>query len=282
METLIGNLVDNAIKYSRQNGRAGIILESSIEHNSAIVRIFDSGPGIPENEKENIFKRNYRLKDLVLHKKEGSGIGLFLANQIAKECGANIEIKNLPDEGPEFDLILSGSVFYAQSIFAPADGTQIDPDKTQGLEIKETILVIEDDPDFAETIKRFLNGNYRVEVKYNAPDALEYMRSIKRRENYPSLILSDLVMPGMDGMDMYNEMKKEPAIENVPFIFLSADAKENSRLRALDGGVIDYLKKPVNFNELKLKIDNILQFKSNSIGSYKEEILQKLEEVIRN
>ncbi len=277
-EKIVFNLLSNAFKFTLSGG-----VEVSLREESGKValRVRDTGIGIPAHELPNIFKRFHRIENARGRSHEGTGIGLALASELVKLHGGTIEVKSEAGRGTVFQVNLPfGDRHLALqnvgSDLAPAqarsDGrtfleevsSWLPPVSSPGPDNKDTaqkdgepkgdharprILLAEDNADMRDYVCRLLNQRYHVEAVSDGSAALE-----AARKNPPRLVLSDVMMPGLDGFGLLRELRGDPATRDIPFILLSARAGEDAVVEGVEAGADDYLTKPFSARELMTRV----------------------------
>jgi PAS domain S-box-containing protein len=265
-EKIILNLLSNAFKYSEK----GVIKVSIKEHsNSIAVSVSDTGIGIPVEELENIFKRFHRVQSTSGRSQEGTGIGLAMVKELVKLQNGHIAVKSQPGEGSTFTITLPkpdrqikdgvsrhtrshASHAYVEEatqwINAPhTNGTVKLPDAAR----KHTILLADDNADMRSYIQRLLEPHYEMLIAKDGEQAFSLAL-----QHTPDLILSDIMMPKLDGFGLLSKLKSTLTTRNIPLIFLSARAGEEAKIEGLNAGANDYLVKPFSSRELIARVAN--------------------------
>ena len=257
-EIIINNLISNAIKFTPVRGL--IEVTSLVQKNHYEVRVSDSGPGVSETHREKIFERFHRIRENAEDYIEGMGIGLELSRKLARAMGGEITYEAAEPVGSVFTLIL------------PISNNEIEESLDEDVkplvlqenlvlhsepikQKKHTILLVEDNADMQVYVKEILDEIGNVRLAANGIEALKMMQ-----ESLPDIVVTDLMMPEMDGHKLIDELRKNPKTERLPVVVLSAKALKQERLDILRIGVIDYISKPFLTDELKFKIQNLLQF----------------------
>lgn len=282
IEHVIYNLLSNAFKFTPREGNILFNITPVSDKTKLMITITDSGPGISGAELQEIFKLFYQSANG--RKQKGSGIGLALTKELIDMHNGTIEVNSSPETGTSFVVILPVSradyqecdiiqnteedreeeVEAVQPEFSSViTGVDIDPDVS-----RKTILIVEDNPDLQEFIRDFLKSEYNVLLAENGEEGL-YLA----KQHYPDVILSDVMMPVMNGDAMCKQLQKDSLTKHIPVILLTAKNSTNSKLTALESGAIEYLNKPFNTNELLLKVRNILTAREHIISNYKSEAL---------
>jgi len=284
---ILNNLLANAFKFTPSGGHvaAALALTDGWLHLS----IADTGPGIHPDDLPNLFDRYFQTTRPDKPAEGGTGIGLALCHEYAQLFGGKIEVDSTLGEGSVFRVafpvaLASGAGAYSETPVSPitvADSdvwpqsfatseTSASPYTAVG---KPTILVVEDNPDLQAYIRLILSEKYHVVTAENGQAALGVMgyelgemseptwfqKTHHASRITPDLILSDLMMPVMDGHQLLERLKSDDATRHIPVIMLTARADARDKLRALRIGVDDYLHKPFDEEELLARIENLLR-----------------------
>lgn len=257
VRTIIRNLVDNAIKYGPE--KSDIVLEISGGGNRVTLSVSDKGEGIPEEERSNIFNRAYRMEQHLKKGIDGMGLGLHISKEMAATLGGRLDYTYDSEIGSIFSLELKTSdkdevprAFLCSSVF---DYNNIERGK-------KLILVVEDNWEMLANLVHVLNKDYQVKGALDGSKALDALTILS-----PDIIISDIMMPGIDGFTFINEFQRKFKDHSIPFLFLTAAEMIESRIRGLSLGAVDYMEKPFNMDELLLKIQNLLSFKEKAENS---------------
>lgn len=288
MEKILGNLLSNAIRYCRPGDRICIKL-SRIEE-TACIRVEDTGPGIPAHHLPNLFERFYRAVESN-SPIEGTGIGLALSRDLIQLHGGDIVVESEDD-----DKATTGTSF---TLHWPARATAGDPDRARapaqqdgeqpggapaeepsshdragydraghdrtadrstarsedapGEEVKR-LLVVDDNADIRQWLRRSLGGEFSVVTARDGVQALDCLD-----QALPDLVISDWMMPNMDGIELLGELEKRAEFAGIPVIMLTARGDIGDRIGAYHAGAVAYVAKPFNNDILRAQIDSILE-----------------------
>jgi signal transduction histidine kinase/DNA-binding response OmpR family regulator len=263
LERIVYNLVSNALKFTSMNGQVDVIF--SEKNNMLELIVKDNGIGIGENKLPHIFDRFYQADQNAGLSKEtwnqGSGIGLFLVKELVNQMDGRIEVEskvagaNQHLSGTIFTLMTSYRTTDVDEIFAaaPSESAEAIDHATDESEKFPQILLVEDSIELAGFIVGILSENYKVTHVVNGAAGLETALSIM-----PDLILSDVMMPVMDGYEMCGRLKGDIRTSHIPVILLTAKASQENLITGLSIGADDYLTKPFHPTELLLRIHNLL------------------------
>lgn len=266
---IISNLLNNALKYSQKD----VVLEvlGPVEEDRRfVVQVTNDGVVIPDSEKEAIFEPFYRLKET--ENIQGSGIGLSLSRSLAEFHTGSLVYQQTEDGLNRFILTLP--IFQTDYCFGEEenDDNEITPQTTPSPTVKPTILVVEDQKDMRQFIVDELAGSYQVLEAFDGKAALEQLES-----NSVNLIISDVMMPVMDGFELCNRVKNNVHFSHIPFIILTAQHNLQSRLEGLNHGADAYMEKPFSMELLLAQVENLLKSRELLSKSYQEKPLTPTE-----
>ena len=267
MRKVLVNLVSNAIKFTPDGGRIDIFVASIKGEGGEkllYMNVCDTGHGIVTEDMEKIFDRFYQSKKSTkypVYGQSGTGIGLFLCKRIVYLHGGEIFARNNPGHGASFRILMPlvpGEQVETKGEIAESSGAVYLPDTLQPEETqkKETILIVEDNKDMRSYIRTLLVGNYRLFEAGDGQEALEIVQ-----KHTIDLIVSDLMMPVMDGMELSRCIKENLATSHIPFLMLTALRSDVQEKRSFEIGVDEYLCKPFDEEVLRLRIRNILNLR---------------------
>ena len=275
-EKIVLNLLSNAFKFTFQ-GSIGVAVAATDTH--VELRVRDTGIGIAPHDLDHIFDRFHRIERTAARTHEGSGIGLALVRELVAIHGGTVDAASVLGEGTVFTVRLPvGTAHLARERIAPVSGrgdarsaplalgatpyveealrwlpaetsahTDRQPEPTG---TTARILVADDNADMRDYLSRLLSARFQVEVVGDGTAALE---AVRRRP--PDVIISDVMMPGLDGFQLLAALRADEAVRTTPFILLSARAGEEARIDGLHAGADDYLVKPFSARELIARVD---------------------------
>lgn len=258
IERVFFNLMSNAIKYTPDNGR--IHFECSSGGDELRFSVEDNGQGISADDIDKIFDRFYQVDKV---HPNGSGIGLSLARAFVELHGGTIEVVSEPGRGSRFTVTLP-----VRHVEAPVETevsravtdsdittelAEIEPEITETDSDKPLLLVIDDNDDIRNMVRELLGADYRI---IEAPDGKE---GIRRAAKYvPDLIISDVMMPVMDGLECCRRIKEEISTSHIPVLMLTACSMDEQRIMGYESGADGYLAKPFNSKMLKMRCRNLI------------------------
>ena len=255
LKQVLLNLVSNAVKYNCEGGNVDI--RASRKGGNWILSVIDTGEGIPADQFEALFEPFNRLK--ADHTSvEGSGIGLSLARELAEVMGGSLTVASEPGEGSTFSIRLAES--------APVESREpsFNPVARQGPLPEQTVLCIEDNPVNLKLIARILGrrGGIRMLNAYNGESGLALAR-----DERPALILLDIGLPGMNGYEVFRELRSAAETRDVPVVAVSANATPQDVKRGIEAGFLEYLTKPIDINHLNRVLDRVLKLAGDEVAA---------------
>ncbi|MBQ2172113.1 MAG: response regulator [Bacteroidales bacterium] len=261
VQKVVMNLLSNALKFTPPGGKVTLsfdvisraeaaarfpLTEADKDGQYACISVSDSGPGIPEDQLEKIFERFYQSE--AGKKVTGSGIGLYYARALCTLHHGYIRAWNRPEGGALFGLVLpvSASSYTEEERTAEtpqlpnhALAESITEDQPEEESAKRHIAVIDDDIDIANYLKVMLKPQYKVSLYFDAASALKGME-----EDAPDLIISDVVMPGMDGYELCSRIKADLQLSHIPVVLVTAKVAVENQVQGLNKGADAYVTKP--------------------------------------
>lgn len=276
-EQIVLNLLSNAFKYTL-HGDIVVALEE--RDRRVVFSVTDTGVGIPEAELGKIFDRFHRVSETVGRTHEGTGIGLAMVKELAVLHGGSVRVQSTLGTGSRFEVDLplgrghlpqanvleeelqtstrpSVSVQEAVHYLAPSDrdasteapGVALGIEPTRPPAARPIILLADDNADMRRYVSRLLADKYDV---LEAADGIEAIRLVG--EKHPHLVITDVMMPLLDGFQLVEKLRSTPATASIPIIMLSARAGEESRIEGVNAGADDYLVKPFSARELLARV----------------------------
>ena len=261
IEKVVYNLLSNAFKFTPSNGIVEIELKTIWKEGKQLANIIikDSGQGIPNDEKEKIFERFFHGKD-----KYSSGIGLHLSYTLIKAHKGEINVSDSTFGGTEFivSFPVSKQSYNENEILELKEKksipegilSEINSEKKEIVSERENILIVEDDHDLKAYLKNILHANYNVFEASNGLKGLEIAD-----QKIPDIIVTDVMMPEMDGIEMCRKLKNKKETSHIPILMLTAKTAQEQQNQGLDAGAWDYIKKPFDTHALLSKINNMLE-----------------------
>ncbi|WP_352421618.1 response regulator [Proteiniphilum sp.] len=265
IEKVVDNLISNAIKYSHPESKVEINLECGKDR--WVLEVKDHGLGISDKAKSKLFREFYRGDNVVNSKMVGSGIGLLLVKNYVSMHDGNVSLHSEENIGSTFKVVipykkvsdvLQPTVPRAPELIPEAQNNfneiSISGKKEHSIEKKEHVLVVEDNNDLQNFLKHALQSYYQVTV---ADDGVEAWEQIQKK--MPELVISDIMMPNMDGFELCRLMKSTYETSHIPVVLLTALSEKTQQLQGLGIGADDYLTKPFDMALLTQRIKSIIQ-----------------------
>lgn len=266
-EKIVLNLLSNAFKFTFEGE---ITVRQRIVGDQLRLVVADTGAGIPQDQLPHLFERFHRVEGARSRTHEGSGIGLALVHDLVHMHGGQISVDSELGSGTVFTVAIPLGCAHlpaskidaapagpsplspaAEAYVTEAEGwTQQQAAREQADGAHGRLLVVDDNADMRDYLQRLLQGQWQVEVCNNGVEALA---AIERHP--PDLVLSDVMMPELDGFGLLAALRAHPATRDIPFMLLSARAGEEARLEGLQAGADDYLVKPFSARELAARVE---------------------------
>lgn len=257
---VITNLLSNALKFTPDGGRITVSLER-IPEQEVCISVEDSGFGIPPESLPHLFERFYQVEQAQpgIPLSSGSGIGLHLAQEFVHLHNGRIWAENVASGGSRFVFTLPLHEEYPDAVSLPKgeEGEAgISPEEAEPTDknARPKLLVVDDNDDFRAFLSGCLRSQYTV---LEARDGEEGLRLAT--EELPDMIVSDVMMPRMDGIAMCRSLKNDIRTSHIPLILLTAKSAEESKLEGLRAGADDYIPKPFNLDILTVKMHNLVE-----------------------
>jgi signal transduction histidine kinase len=289
LEKIVINLLNNALKFTEPGGRVEV--HAGIAGELVEIRIADTGIGIPAPDLPHIFDRFHQVDGSSTRKYQGTGLGLALVKELTEKQGGRVEVHSRPGHGTVMSVLLPP--FVPQQADAPTSSDEAEPmqsepgtvqgadpladvhrlaERSAGLsldapfaELPEdvgqaaaedlaTALVVDDEPDMRRYLGEVLAREYRVLEARDGSEGLE--RALEFR---PDLVLLDLMLPKIDGLEVCRRLKQDPSVRHTKVMLLTARVDEQAKLTALEHGADDFLTKPFSSLEVKTRLRNLLR-----------------------
>jgi PAS domain S-box-containing protein len=288
-EKIVLNLLSNAFKFTLEGG---VTISLREEGGVASLKVADTGVGIPEHEVPRLFERFHRIEGILGRTQEGTGIGLALVQELVKLHGGTVAASSRPGAGTVFEVrIPLGSAHLPEERLKPtrtptpnslsaqsyvneamhwlddpaereaatlhaSDSPDTLPDRRFAATFGARIVLADDNADMRAYVRGLLSPYYTVE---SFADGMQALASVRLAP--PDLILSDVMMPRLDGFGLLDTVRGDPALRSTPVVLLSARAGEEARIEGLDSGADDYLVKPFSARELLARVGALLELR---------------------
>jgi len=264
-ERILFNLVSNAVKFTPKNGKVALAAEWTEGRLS--LSVTDSGIGISEEDQKDLFQRFHQAEGSSTRRFEGTGLGLAMVKEFALLLGGSVSVKSAPDKGSTFTVLLNApkasasknemavqpQAAYGSAITIPVGFLPKAVERKDEGEDLPKVLVAEDNPELAHFISGLLSSFCLVRRAPDGEEALEQARIWS-----PDLILSDVMMPKMDGIQLTREIKSNKETAAIPVVLLTAMTGRDSLMQGWEAGADDYLFKPFHPKELEARIRSLL------------------------
>lgn len=258
---IVSNLLSNAVKFARS--KITVVLRT--EDDRLFLSVEDDGMGIPEELKDKIFEPFYQVEVTSQPPHKGSGLGLSLSRLLAQKLRGDISVSSVYGEGCLFTLQLpilaDSSAVQSNETEQPAEATNTIETATLSTTPQKTdvsILLVEDNEELRAFMHEALADHYAV---YEAEDGKKALEMLEEHEL--DIIISDIVMPGIDGIELCNELKTNPAYSHLPIILLSAKTDTATKIDGLKKGADVYMEKPFSLEQLKAQVGSIIENRAN-------------------
>lgn len=267
LERILFNLLSNAFKFTPGQGKIAVqvsLLEEDISESSngwLQIQVIDTGIGIPVEKQDKVFEPFFQNDTPGSIVNQGSGIGLSITKEFVKLHGGTISVESEPEKGSTFTVLLpvrhAGEVSQLQpavqeTIQKPNVASKGDGTKKQ-INQKPVILLVEDNEDFRFYLKDNLKEQYTIVEAANGKEAWHQIPALM-----PDLVVSDVMMPEMDGIELCHRIKGDKRTAAIQVILLTARGSEEQKLEGFETGAIDYITKPFNFEILQARIRNLI------------------------
>lgn len=256
---VVSNLLSNAIKFTPAGGTVTITLSQQGKH--VVLSVQDTGCGMDEEEQRHIMEPFYSCR--TSQNPQGTGVGLALVGETVRAMSGTIAWQSAPQQGTTCTVTLPmqhrGTPIGEEEMLGTHDTLGLETADTAAQSINEgqglkQILIVEDNRDVAELIGTQLGHHYELHFATNGKEGLSMAHDL-----VPDLIISDVMMPMMDGLEFCQHLRADELVCHIPVIMVTAKVSEADRLRGLECGVDAYLPKPFNPEELRLRISNLLK-----------------------
>ena len=287
MEKIIINLLSNAFKFSENGGR----IEMSVEYSSpiggggigAVITISDSGIGIDPEKLNKIFDRFYQIDSSTKRNYEGTGIGLALVKELVNLLKGTIQVESQQGVGTTFKVTIPLVPLADSSDLSTEEvlnrfGTKTETIEKRAIENSQEsslgndeplLLIVEDNDDLRAYIRTVFEEAYQVIEACDGQEGLE-----KATEFVPDIVISDLMMPRMDGFAFCKQLKSNEKTSHIPVVMLTAKATLEDRLEGFDLGADEYLVKPFNASEIKARVRNLIKIREKLRELFRQEVIE--------
>ena len=259
MRRIVTNLLSNAYKYNIDNGSVTVSLTTTTSPNASLVlSVADTGIGV--NDKRHIFDRF--IQETHGQEQEGSGLGLHIVKQYVDMMGGSIDVTDNNPRGTIFTVTLpiaESNEALIEDITDNDASFLTEQTTTEKTATKPVVLVVDDNEDARLFLQRSLDDEYHVLVAANGKEALDQLA----KNDDVSIVICDVMMPVMDGITFFRNVKNDIRYSHIPVVLLTAKSGEENIVAGLEEGVADYITKPFSLAVLRLRIRKILEWSQN-------------------
>jgi signal transduction histidine kinase/ligand-binding sensor domain-containing protein/DNA-binding response OmpR family regulator len=262
MEKILTNIISNAIKNTPDDGKVTTLLSVNYDNSKLNIKVTDTGWGISPEEIDHIFDRFYTPTNVLLAR-QGTGIGLNLTLKLIKLLNGALNVSSKPDEGATFIIDLPVKIsdvnFNEIEVCLSENNRNLSQLQKPVIDIKSfqheyTILIIDDNMDICTYIESILNNEFNVIWENNSVEALNHVNKY-----LPDLIISDVMMPELDGFELCRQVKSDLRFSHIPLILLTAKVGVEDQVTGYDTGADDYILKPFEGEILKARVKNLIR-----------------------
>ncbi|MFC5044826.1 response regulator [Aquimarina hainanensis] len=281
IEHVIYNLLSNAFKFTPREGTIKISVSQDITAQQVFIKMTDNGPGIPKEEADDIFKLFYQSE--IGKNTKGSGIGLALSKELIALHYGEISVTPLTPKGSCFTVTLSSreDLFSEEQKIKEevSEHQLLSPSITGAVPVLTTpcsqkaiytLLIVEDNVEMQIFLKDILSNQYNILLAENGLEGVALAE-----KHLPDVIISDVMMPVMDGIEFCKTLQKKKTTAHIPIILLTAKNTTKTKLEGLQSGAVEFIKKPFNFHELLLRINNIIETREKILTKYKTDVISR-------
>lgn len=268
-DKVIFNLVSNAIKYSKAGGNITVRLLER-QPGTLSLEVQDEGIGIPKDQQKFILTEYYRARNVTNSQLPGTGLGLMMVKQMVEKGGGSIRFTSVENQGTTFFVDLKDrEAEYQPSSEPTVNSTAEDQaDQVQLADFKDlSVLLVEDNDELRNNLGQQLAPYFKVHTASNGREGLEKAAAV-----FPDIILTDLIMPEMDGMTMCQQLQEDINLNHIPIIMLTVLQNANQKVESIQLGIHEYMEKPINFELLLAKMTNIFKWRQKMRDRYNQQV----------
>jgi signal transduction histidine kinase/DNA-binding response OmpR family regulator len=265
LELIINNILSNAAKFTPPKGEVSFTATvQKTDNQSCLLQMIvqDTGIGILSSQLPRIFERFYQSDNSITRQYEGTGIGLALVKEIVDLHGGQVKAESWEGKGSIFTVqiplkladIQEFELLNLPETMAEDKGEELKSDDKRKPKHQKHVLIVEDNAELRHFIHEYISESYDV---IEAENGLEGFK--KATETIPNLIISDIMMPGLDGISLCRKLKEDPRTSHIPIILLTAKTNDESKIEGLKTGADEYLIKPFSAEELLLRVNNLIR-----------------------
>lgn len=281
LEKILFNLLSNAFKFTPENGEVSVeIASAQLPHSGdkswLEISVCDTGIGIPEEKQERVFESFFQNDLPAGLLNQGSGIGLSITKEFVSLHGGAISVKSQPGEGSCFKVMLpvqkaqNATLSILETAPAPVTPPVQVSERSQHDSGLPVLLLVEDNEDFLFYLKDNLKELYHIIEAKNGSEGWTRATAV-----IPDLIVTDVTMPEMDGMELVRRLKNDERTQHIPLVLLTAGTSPDQHLAGYELGIHDYIEKPFNFEILQFRLSNILKQQEAARKTFSQQIAIK-------
>ncbi|WP_255036466.1 response regulator [Lacihabitans soyangensis] len=280
VDKIVTNLLSNAFKFTPQGGKVSFEKYFDASKKRMTIVISDTGIGIESEKLSKIYDRFYQADDAQNRSFEGTGIGLALVKELVEVLKGKITVESQKDEGTTFSVELPIDRLTWKDFIGPINENSYQntvskqqvqtPTENFDSENDQILLIVDDNEDIRNYVRSIFEIDYKIVEARNGKDGVE-----KAIEQVPDIIISDLMMPEMDGLEFCKVLKADARTSHIPIVMLTAKANVESRIEGYELGADDYVIKPFNKNELQARVKNLLDVRAKLRQKYESKEQQE-------
>ncbi|WP_152286835.1 hybrid sensor histidine kinase/response regulator transcription factor [Flavicella marina] len=266
LNKIVFNLISNAVKYSKKGGSIDVLVKPT-GTKQLLIQVKDTGIGIPKDQQKFILKRFYRARNVVNSQKPGTGLGLMMVKNLVEKLNGSISFDSEENVGTTFKVVIPNlENLYQDSAVLP-ESFQKEFTINEQTDIEEfsdrTILIVEDNNELRSLLAKSLGTYFQVHEASNGKEGLELAGQV-----FPDIILTDLIMPEMDGMQMAKELLNDINLNHIPVFMMTVLNNSELKIESIESGISEYIEKPLDINLLLAKITNTLSWQNKLRKKY--------------
>jgi signal transduction histidine kinase/ligand-binding sensor domain-containing protein/DNA-binding response OmpR family regulator len=278
LERIVFNLLSNAFKFTPKGGEVFLsmdIIPENLERAMLVLMVSDTGVGVPEKDLDKIFDRFFQTNQDKAFLNQGSGIGLAITREFVELHGGRVWAEAQPEKGTKFIVEIPLTIV-AQAVYPEIDrkfaasNFELTENAKKNIPVagnSTTVLLVEDNDEFREYLIEHLQQFYHIVGACDGKEGWQKTLSI-----HPQLVVTDISMPQMSGIELSKKIKADKRTSHIPIILLTAMTGEEDQLKGLRSGANDYLTKPFNFQILNARIENLLNLNKTLKDTYSKQI----------
>ncbi len=283
IEKIVTNLLSNAFKFTPKNGLVRISTKFDELQKTMSIEVNDTGIGIESEKLNKIFDRFFQVDDTQNRKYEGTGIGLALVKELVAVLKGKISVNSQKDVGTTFTVSLpidmntwkgfiieTSETTVREPDFESKPSEKVTTEQDVLLDNENILLIVDDNEDIRKYLRSIFEKEYKIIEAVNGKDGIE-----KATAQVPDIIISDLMMPEMDGFEFCKILKADEKTSHIPIVMLTAKANIESRIEGFELGADDYLTKPFNSQEMQARVKNLLVIREKLNKYYQKNNNQK-------